>query len=177
MRHAQYGVQMGCKRTGRTCGEPSRGGKLTRCVLDWDDAHLEAELSASISLVAAAPAVWTKGTKGPSQVGFKRTGRACAEPGCGGKLADCVLDWGDELPEAELRASERAANAAGLALCLGTSLQIAPACNLPLRTLRKGAACFQALWLQECQVSLIMAVRDHLRANSAPARNLPLCNL
>lgn len=73
-------------------------------------------------------------------MGFKRSGRACAEPGCGGKLADCVLDWGDALPEGELRASERAADAAGLALCLGTSLQIAPACNLPLRTLRKGAA-------------------------------------
>ncbi len=113
-------------------------------MLDWDDAHLEADLLASASLVAAAPAVWTECTKGPLQVGFKRTGRACAEPGCGGKLTDCVLDWGDALPEDELRAAESAADAAGLALCLGTSLQIMPACNLPLRTLRKGAACFQA---------------------------------
>ncbi len=102
-------------------------------------------------------------------MGFKRTGRACAEPGCGGKLTDCVLDWGDALPEGELRAAERAADAAGLALCLGTSLQIMPACNLPLRTLRKGAAYFQALWLQECQVSSVMAVRNQLRAGHAPA--------
>ena len=85
-----------------------------------------------------------------SQVGFKRTGRPCAESGCGGKLTDCVLDWGDALPEDELRASERAADAAGLALCLGTSLQIMPACNLPLRTLRRGTACYQALWHHNC---------------------------
>ena len=73
------------------------------------------------------------------QVGFKRTGRACAAPGCGGRLRDSTLDWEDALPEAELKASEAAADAAGLALCLGTSLLVRPACNLPLRTVRKGA--------------------------------------
>ena len=34
---------------------------------------------------------------------------------------------------------EAAADAAGLALCLGTSLLVRPACNLPLRTVQKGA--------------------------------------
>jgi hypothetical protein len=54
-------------------------------------------------------------------------------------MRDTVLDWGDALPEAELAASEAAADAAGLALCLGTSLQVAPACDVPLRTARRGA--------------------------------------
>lgn len=74
-----------------------------------------------------------------AQVGFKRTGRACTAPGCGGRLRDSTLDWEDALPEDELKASEAAADAAGLALCLGTSLLVRPACNLPLRTVRKGA--------------------------------------
>ncbi len=57
-------------------------------------------------------------------------------------MRDTVLDWGDALPEAELAASEAAADAAGLALCLGTSLQVAPACDVPLRTVRRGACCY-----------------------------------
>ena len=65
---------------------------------------------------------------------FKRTGRKCTEPGCKGRLKDFILDWEDALPEDELTASEEAASAADLAICLGTSLQITPACDLPLRT-------------------------------------------
>lgn len=72
------------------------------------------------------------------QVGFKRTGRKCAEPGCKGRLKDFILDWEDALPEDELAASEEAASAADLAICLGTSLQITPACDLPLRTPKAG---------------------------------------
>lgn len=74
------------------------------------------------------------------QVGLKETGRLCTEEGCSGRLRDHILDWEDALPEDELRASERAASEADLAICLGTSLQITPACNLPLRTVRAGRA-------------------------------------
>ena len=59
-------------------------------------------------------------------------------PGCKGRLKDFILDWEDALPEDELVASEEAASAADLAICLGTSLQITPACNLPLRTPKAG---------------------------------------
>lgn len=69
------------------------------------------------------------------QVGFKRTGRRCV--GCKGSLKDFVLDWEDALPEDELKLSEEHAKHADLAICLGTSLQITPACDLPLRTVRK----------------------------------------
>ena len=67
-------------------------------------------------------------------VGFKRTGRRC--DGCGGALHDHVLDWEDALPPDELVASEEHAREADVALCLGTSLQITPACNLPLKAVR-----------------------------------------
>jgi NAD+-dependent protein deacetylase sirtuin 6 len=69
-------------------------------------------------------------------VGFKPTGRLCTADGCGGALHDHVLDWEDELPQDELEASGRHAKHADLAICLGTSLQITPACNLPLKTIR-----------------------------------------
>jgi len=75
----------------------------------------------------------------PAQVDFKRTGHACAAAGCDGRMRDTVLDWGDALPEAKLAASERAAGAVGLALCLATSLQVASVCDVPLRTARRGA--------------------------------------
>ncbi len=71
-------------------------------------------------------------------MGFKPTGRRCAAPGCGAALVDHILDWEDALPEAELEASEAHASAADLALCLGTSLQITPACDIPLRTVKAG---------------------------------------
>ena len=44
----------------------------------------------------------------------------------------------DALPDKEFEAAKEHASAAGVALCLGTSLQITPACNLPLRTSKAG---------------------------------------
>ena len=72
------------------------------------------------------------------QVGFKYTGRRCSVEGCKGCLKDHILDWEDALPEDELQASEKAAAEADLAICLGTSLQITPACNIPLKTVKAG---------------------------------------
>eukprot|EP00965_Chrysotila_dentata_P261720 6214351-Pleurochrysis_carterae.AAC.2 len=66
-------------------------------------------------------------------VGFKLTGRSCV---CGGKLRDHCLDWDDALPEAELRRTETHCAEADLVLCLGTSLKITPACDLPFRALK-----------------------------------------
>lgn len=72
------------------------------------------------------------------QVGFKATGRRCMVAGCVGRLRDHILDWEDALPEDELQKTEQHAEKADVALCLGTSLQITPACNLPLKTVKKG---------------------------------------
>lgn len=70
-------------------------------------------------------------------VGFKLTGRSCVVNGCGGRLRDQVLDWEDALPEAELKQAERESANACVSICLGTSLQITPSCDIPLRTKRK----------------------------------------
>ena len=79
---------------------------------------------------------WRCSFTAPAQVGFRYTGRKCSS--CGGRLKDFILDWEDALPEVEYEASQQHASRADLAIALGTSLQIIPACNIPLRTVKTG---------------------------------------
>ncbi|XP_038973347.1 NAD-dependent protein deacetylase SRT1 isoform X2 [Phoenix dactylifera] len=82
-------------------------------------------------------------------IGMKETPRRCADTKCGAKLKDTVLDWEDALPPKEMNFAEKHCRTADIVLCLGTrqqgltkptlcSLQITPACNLPLKTIRSG---------------------------------------
>ncbi|XP_062078869.1 NAD-dependent protein deacetylase SRT1 [Humulus lupulus] len=71
-------------------------------------------------------------------IGLKETSRRCSAKKCGAKLKDTVLDWEDALPTKEMNLSEKHCRMADVVLCLGTSLQITPACNLPLKSLRGG---------------------------------------
>ncbi|KAG1662953.1 hypothetical protein FOA52_006706 [Chlamydomonas sp. UWO 241] len=81
-------------------------------------------------------------------VGFKDTGRMCTHPGCGGRLHDNTLDWDSKLPEDELEEAIERADQAAVSLVLGTSLQIAPANELPLIT-REGGGKFVIVNLQK----------------------------
>ena len=63
-------------------------------------------------------------------VGFRATGRKCPH-GCRGSLRDLLLDWDDALDDEMLVRSDRESRDAALSLCLGTSLQIVPARDLP----------------------------------------------
>ncbi|KAK6149414.1 hypothetical protein DH2020_016939 [Rehmannia glutinosa] len=71
-------------------------------------------------------------------IGLKETTRRCSKAGCGAKLRDTVLDWEDALPPKEMDPAEKHCRMADVILCLGTSLQITPACNLPLKCLKGG---------------------------------------
>uniref|UniRef100_A0A5B7A865 NAD-dependent protein deacetylase SRT1 n=2 Tax=Davidia involucrata TaxID=16924 RepID=A0A5B7A865_DAVIN len=71
-------------------------------------------------------------------IGMKETSRRCSNVACGLKLKDTVLDWEDALPPKEMDPAEKHCKLADVVLCLGTSLQITPACNLPLKSLRGG---------------------------------------
>ena len=72
-------------------------------------------------------------------VGFKLTGRAC-EDCVDGRLRDKVLDWDDPLPKKELSLAERDSASAALSLVLGSSLQIKPSCDIPLKDDEKAAS-------------------------------------
>jgi hypothetical protein len=111
-------------------------------------------------------------------VGFKPTGRRCSQPGCGAPLRDHILDWEDALPEEELDASEAHADGADLALCLGTSLQITPSCDIPLRTVKAGGR-LAILNLQRTpkdrRAHLVLHCRvDHVMAALLGELGLPL---
>ncbi|KAJ1441232.1 Sirtuin family [Sesbania bispinosa] len=71
-------------------------------------------------------------------IGLKETSRRCSDATCGARLKDTVLDWEDALPPKEMDPAEKHCKQADIVLCLGTSLQITPACNLPLKALRGG---------------------------------------
>ncbi|KAJ3677535.1 hypothetical protein LUZ60_003259 [Juncus effusus] len=71
-------------------------------------------------------------------IGLKNTSRRCSDLKCSAKLKDTVLDWEDALPDKEMDLAQKQCSAADLVLCLGTSLQITPACNFPFRCLKKG---------------------------------------
>eukprot|EP01126_Amoeba_proteus_P044385 TRINITY_DN492_c0_g2_i1.p1 TRINITY_DN492_c0_g2~~TRINITY_DN492_c0_g2_i1.p1 ORF type:complete len:267 (-),score=45.50 TRINITY_DN492_c0_g2_i1:538-1338(-) len=71
-------------------------------------------------------------------IAFQPTGRSCTAPGCEGKLVDELLDWEDALPNDALEVAEEHCRRADLAICLGTSLRVEPASELPLLTQKHG---------------------------------------
>ena len=71
-------------------------------------------------------------------ISFQTTGRHCTRSGCGGALRDTLLDWDDTLPEADFLKAQTALQKCDLCICMGTSLRIRPASELPLISVRNG---------------------------------------
>lgn len=70
-------------------------------------------------------------------MGLKPTGRYCDKVSCRGSLEDFAVDWDTELPKDIFRQAAREIRRADLVICLGTSLRIRPAGNMPLAVVRK----------------------------------------
>jgi NAD-dependent protein deacetylase/lipoamidase len=60
-------------------------------------------------------------------------------PQCGGVIKPNVILFGEQLPYREITAAQQAAQRADLMLIIGSSLEVAPASELPLMALRGGA--------------------------------------
>ncbi|XP_058059018.1 NAD-dependent protein deacetylase Sirt6 [Anopheles bellator] len=85
---------------------------------------------------------YIRSTPAPT-VGKKRTGNVCIRSGngraCrGGNLIDNVLDWEHDLPENDLQVAFMHSAMADLNVCLGTTLQIVPSGDLPLKNKKYG---------------------------------------
>ena len=59
------------------------------------------------------------------------TGRLCENKGCGGKLYDSIINFGENLPEKAFASAEVASKHADLMIVLGSSCKVTPAADLP----------------------------------------------
>lgn len=71
---------------------------------------------------------------------FLETGEVPHCPQCGGVLKPNVILFGEQLPAQELLAAQQATARCDLMLVAGSSLEVAPACDLPLKARQHGAA-------------------------------------
>jgi NAD-dependent SIR2 family protein deacetylase len=63
-----------------------------------------------------------------------KTGRKCDD--CKSALTDTIINFGENLPEHELKKAHSEANKSDVALVLGTSMRVAPANKFPTRALQ-----------------------------------------
>ena len=66
------------------------------------------------------------------------TGRKCEDPACGAPLCDTIVNFGENLPEWELEEGFRQSQMADLHVCMGSSLRVTPAADMPVETTKHG---------------------------------------
>jgi NAD-dependent SIR2 family protein deacetylase len=101
-------------------------GQLMRC-LACDRQHTRQEVG------------WDANRWGPGYRTQKPVEGQPACPACGGRLASSVVNFGDSLPERELRLAAEQAGRCDLMLVLGSSLMVNPAASLVGLAIRRGA--------------------------------------
>ena len=67
-----------------------------------------------------------------------RTGRKCESPGCNGFLKDTIINFGENLNDNILALGEQHGASADLCVCMGSSLRVSPANDMPAATARNG---------------------------------------
>ncbi len=82
---------------------------------------------------------WDRGRWGKGRRTSKPVPGQPACPDCGGRLVSSVVNFGDPMPDKELRLAERHASGCDLMLVLGSSLVVTPAAGLVGLALSAGA--------------------------------------
>ena len=70
-------------------------------------------------------------TRNASKVYEHKTGRICADVKCAGPLKDSIINFGENLPEKDLNLAFAHAEKADLCICMGSSLTVSPANEIP----------------------------------------------
>ena len=66
------------------------------------------------------------------------TGRTCDTPGCGGKLKDTIINFGEGLDQNIISKAFEKSGEGELYICMGSSMRVSPANQLPLVTFMNG---------------------------------------
>ena len=66
------------------------------------------------------------------------TGRTCDK--CNSFVYDSIIHFGENLPQDELERAFQLSNSADVAIVLGTSMRVAPACHLPINAKKNNSA-------------------------------------
>ena len=67
------------------------------------------------------------------------TGRICDTPGCGGALKDTIINFGENLVPSILNKGFEEHQKADLVIACGSSLRVAPASEMPVQAVQRGA--------------------------------------
>ncbi|MBA7618003.1 NAD-dependent protein deacetylase [subsurface metagenome] len=78
-------------------------------------------------------AKWGKGYRGSNPV------RGQPKCPCGGRIISSIINFGDPMPEKEMRAAVQHSESCDLFIAAGSSLAVSPANDIPLYAMRKGA--------------------------------------
>lgn len=70
-------------------------------------------------------------TRTAKKVRDHKTGRLCADPQCRGALKDSIVNFGENLPQRDLNRAYEHAEKADLCICMGSSLTVSPANEIP----------------------------------------------
>ena len=66
------------------------------------------------------------------------TGRICETPGCMGDLKDTGINFGEQLIPRILNKGFDECGKSDLELCMGSSMRVTPACDMPFEAKKKG---------------------------------------
>lgn len=94
---------------------------------------------------------------------FMQDGRVPSCPQCGGVMKPNVILFGEQLPMTELQGAQNAARQCDLMVIIGSSLEVAPAGDLPVYAKRNGAKLVM-INLESTHVDSMAEVVIHARA-------------
>ena len=66
------------------------------------------------------------------------TGKFCDQPNCKGKLKDSIINFGENLPTKDLDLGYTHSQLSDLHVCIGSSLRVNPAADMPVETVNSG---------------------------------------